>query len=82
MNWLEIITSIRFGLGRPGKFSSISLISLIARAIGITIDIINIVTSMLKIIFIFFTLAFLCQSFLFELRERERERESNESMTI
>jgi hypothetical protein len=52
-NWLERVTSIRFSLERPAKFSSINIIGLIARAIGIIINIVNIAMSMLKIIFIF-----------------------------
>jgi hypothetical protein len=76
VNQLERVTSIRFSLGRLAKFSSINIIGLIARDIGIMIDIVNIAVSMFKIIFIFFTLAFLCRSLLLELRK------SNESMTI
>jgi hypothetical protein len=51
VNQLESITRIRFSLGRPTKFSSINIIRLIARAIGTTINIVNIAASMLKIIF-------------------------------
>jgi flagellar biosynthesis protein FlhB len=76
VNQLERVTSIRFGLGRPTKFSSINIIRLIARTIRIIIDIVNIVASVLKIIFIFFTSAFLCRSLLLKLRK------SNESMII
>jgi hypothetical protein len=76
VNRLERVTSIRFSLGRPAKFSCINITRLVTRAIGIMVDIVNIAASMLKIIFIFFTLAFLCRSLLLELRK------SNESMVI
>jgi hypothetical protein len=76
VNQLEKVTRIRFSLGRPTKFSSINIIRLIARTIGITFNIINIVTSMLKAIFGFFTPAFLGQSSLLQLRNCKK------SMTI
>jgi hypothetical protein len=53
VNRLERVISIRFSLGRPIKFSIINIVRLVTRAIRITIDIVNIAASMLKIIFIF-----------------------------
>jgi hypothetical protein len=67
VNQLESITRIRFGLGRPAKFSIINIIKLIARTIKIKINVVNIAVSMLKIILTFFTLVFLCPSLLLEL---------------
>jgi hypothetical protein len=59
VNWLESITRIRFSLGRLAKFSSVNIIRLVTRTIGITINIVNIVASILKIIFTLFTSVFL-----------------------
>jgi hypothetical protein len=76
VNRLERVKIIRLNLRRPTKVSSTNIIRLIARTLGIIINIVNIATSMFKTIFRFSTSAFLGQSTLLQLRE------SNKSMTI
>jgi hypothetical protein len=76
VNRLERVTSIRFSLRKPAKFSSINIIRLIARTIRVIINTVNIAVSKLEIIFTLFISVFLCRSLLLELRE------SDESMTI